>query len=160
MCVLPRNGKNRTVSEQGDVFVGGAELGMSGETDLDILLRSMEPELLPEAYVFVSFPGERYGYREDLRPVAAVQEAEGLTLVLEKSRADGEGMAYDGVFRCISLHVHSSLEAVGLTAAFAACLAEEGISANVVAGFYHDHIYVPASSAARALRALRTLSAA
>ena len=54
----------------------------------------------------------------------------------------------------ISLNVHSSLDAVGLTAAFSNRLAEYGISANVVAGFYHDHIFVHSELAEKAIRAL------
>jgi hypothetical protein len=58
----------------------------------------------------------------------------------------------------ISLDVHSSLEAVGLTAAFATALGNEGISANVIAAYYHDHIFVPTADAERAVAALKALS--
>ena len=61
------------------------------------------------------------------------------------------------MFRCITLDVHSSLEAVGLTAACAQALAAGGISANVVAGYSHDHILVPAPRAQDALAALDAL---
>jgi len=60
----------------------------------------------------------------------------------------------------ITLDIHSSLEAVGLTAAFATALGNEGISANVVAAYYHDHIFVPAVDAGRAVAALQALSQA
>jgi len=65
-------------------------------------------------------------------------------------------------FRCrrITLTVHSSLEAVGLTAAVAGALARQGISANVVAAFYHDHIFVPRDQAERAVAVLEKLGAA
>ena len=62
--------------------------------------------------------------------------------------------------RQITLKVHSSLEAIGLTAAMSRALMEAGISANVVAAYYHDHIFVPAADAERAVEALRQLSAA
>ena len=61
--------------------------------------------------------------------------------------------------RQITLTIHSSLEAVGLTGAFATELARHGISANVVAGFYHDHIFVGAADADRAMAALTDLAA-
>lgn len=125
----------------------------SGETNLTTLLQSMEPELLPEHFVFVSVAG-KYGDYAELEPVASFKEAEGLTLVLSQSHAEHASLSFDGVFRCISLTVHSSLEAVGLTAAFATKLAEHNISANVIAGFYHDHIFVPAAQAEQAMRAL------
>ncbi|WP_229764900.1 ACT domain-containing protein, partial [Vibrio cholerae] len=40
------------------------------------------------------------------------------------------------------------------TAAFATKLAEHGISANVIAGYYHDHIFVQKEKAQQALQAL------
>ena len=60
----------------------------------------------------------------------------------------------------ITLNIHSSLEAVGLTAAVSQALASEAISANVVAGFYHDHIFVPQIAGQRAVACLTLLSAA
>jgi hypothetical protein len=54
--------------------------------------------------------------------------------------------------------VHSSLEAVGLTAVVATKLAAEGISANVIAAFYHDHVFVQANRAKAALAALTSLA--
>ena len=59
--------------------------------------------------------------------------------------------------RRITLTVHSSLEAVGLTAAVATCLAQAGISANVVAAYHHDHVFVPEADAETAVQALRQL---
>ena len=127
---------------------------MSGLTDLGALLARMDPRLAGAEVVFVTFPGAGYGDHAGLAPVAAVQEGEGLTLVVPRDRADAAGLSYDGAFRQITLGVHSGLDAVGLTAAVSARLAEAGISANVVAGFYHDHVFVPASRAGDALRAL------
>jgi hypothetical protein len=49
---------------------------------------------------------------------------------------------------------------VGLTAAVSAALTREGISANVIAAYYHDHIFVPEADAERALDALRALTVA
>ena len=79
-------------------------------------------------------------------------------MVVARQDADRAGLAYDSVFRCITLNVHSSLEAVGLTAAVSGKLAETGISANVIAAYYHDHIFVPAEKADAALSALNELS--
>ncbi len=55
--------------------------------------------------------------------------------------------------------MHSSLEAVGLTAAVSAALTEAKISCNVLAGFHHDHLLVPVADAERALEVLHELSA-
>ena len=86
------------------------------------------------------------------------REPEGLTLILEKQVARHAGLDFEGVFRLITLMVHSSLEAVGLTAAVSTQLAKRGIAANVVAAFYHDHLFVPADKASLAMDALRELS--
>nr|WP_302848565.1 ACT domain-containing protein [Rhodobacter calidifons] len=54
--------------------------------------------------------------------------------------------------------VQSDLAAVGLTAAFAGALGREGISCNVVAGYHHDHLFVPWDRRWDAMVALRALS--
>jgi hypothetical protein len=54
--------------------------------------------------------------------------------------------------------VHSSLDAVGLTAAVANKLASREISANVVAAYYHDHIFVRKEKADIAMAALEEFS--
>ena len=94
----------------------------------------------------------------NLVPIATFVESEGLTLVLTKNKADEADLHYEGVFRQITLMVHSSLEAVGLTAAVSTKLTSKGISANVIAAYYHDHIFVSDVKAEQALSALRELS--
>ena len=131
---------------------------MTGEINLDKLLASMTPILVDGEYVFYSFPDARYGDRAELEPVASCIEPEGLTLVIPKSRADEYGLDYDSAFRGISLGVHSSLEAVGLTAALATKLTEHGISANVIAGYFHDHIFILHEHADEAMAALAELA--
>ncbi|RMZ62486.1 ACT domain-containing protein, partial [Vibrio anguillarum] len=90
-----------------------------------------------------------------LEPVATFQEREGLTLVVEQQKAVAAQLDFESVFSLITLTVHSSLEAVGLTAAFATKLASYGISANVIAGYYHDHIFVQQEKAEKAMAALK-----
>ena len=128
---------------------------MQAITDLDLLLKSMKPELLEEEFVFCTVKGELIEYCH-LCPQASFIESEGLTLVLTKTNAESEGLHFDSVFKQITLTVHSSLDAVGLTAAFSQRLSEQGISANVIAGYYHDHIFVPRKKAQEALEALMT----
>jgi len=50
------------------------------------------------------------------------------------------------------------LDAVGLTAAFSKALTEVNISANVIAGYYHDHIFVAKRDEDKAMKALIGLS--
>ena len=129
---------------------------MTGETDLPTLLASMSPKADNTEWVFASVR------EEDAAPltphaIATFHEAEGLTLVLPRAAADDLKNVSTPMSR-ITLEVHSSLEAVGLTAAVAGALAEAGISANVVAAYYHDHIFVPKVSADHALAVLEGLS--
>lgn len=131
---------------------------MTGERNLQKLLQDMSPELVSGEFVFCSFADSRYGDHKNLQPFASVAESEGLTLVVTKSRADEHGLDYDSIFRCISLKVHSSLDAVGLTAAFSGKLGEHGISANVIAGYYHDHIFVQRDFAEKAIAAIEELT--
>lgn len=131
---------------------------MSGETNLDKLLANMSPELIEGEYVFCTFAENNYGDHKELNPIASFQESEGLTLVIPKEQADAHNIDYQSSYRGITLQVHSSLEAVGLTAAFAKQLSQHGISANVIAGYYHDHIFVQTKDASNALEALTELT--
>jgi hypothetical protein len=128
---------------------------MSGERNLQQLLMHMEPVQQPGSYVFVTIPSLDNDYAS--ASVMTFREAEGYTLILEKSMADREGLVYGFVAAWITLTVHSALDAVGLTAAFSGALANAGISCNVVAGYYHDHIFVPESSAGKAMAVLQSL---
>jgi hypothetical protein len=130
---------------------------MAGEEDLDTLLVLLEPSLLPGDFVFCTAANLKYGDFAELQPLASYQEEEGLTLVLAKQSADVAGLAYDSVFNCITLMVHSSLDAVGLTAAVSGKLAANGISANVMAAYHHDHVFVPENKAQLALQLLTEL---
>ena len=130
---------------------------MAGEEGLDTLLVLLQPSLLPGDFVFCTAANLKYGDFAELQPLASYQEEEGLTLVLSKQSADVAGLAYDSVFNCIILMVHSSLEAVGLTAAVSGKLAANGISANVIAAYHHDHVFVPKNKAQQALQLLTEL---
>lgn len=131
---------------------------MTGETNLERLLATMSPELAAGEYVFCTLPDAEYGDYSDLEPVATVSEREGLTVVIPRINADQAGLIYESVFKRITLRIHSSLDAVGLTSAFSAKLTAHGISANVVAGYYHDHIFVQINQAEKAIEALNELS--
>ncbi len=132
---------------------------MQGGKDLDALLQHLSPELTEGEFVFLTVAGSPYGSCPEFEPVAAIMEKEGLTLVIPRSKADEFQLGSETTFRCITLTVHSSLEAVGLTAAVATKLTEHGISANVIAGSFHDHLFVPSESAEHAMSALAELSA-
>ncbi len=131
---------------------------MAGEINLVKLLASMEPILLEDEYVFCTISSAQYGDYAEISPLASYLESEGLTLLVTKDNAEKSNLEYERVFKGITLTVHSSLEAVGLTAAVSNKLAEKGISANVIAAYYHDHIFVQAEKAEMAIEALNEFS--
>lgn len=90
--------------------------------------------------------------------ISIFKENEGYTLILEKSIADYLQLDYSYIASWITLTVHSSLDAVGLTAAFSNALAKHNISCNVVAGYYHDHIFVDKKNAGTAMKVLDELA--
>lgn len=131
---------------------------MTGETDLKALISQMRPMLDPEPYVFCTFAQKQIAELALLSPIGLFQETEGVTAILPVEQARALGLAEAEWFRRITLAVHSSLEAVGLTAAVANALAVAGISANVVAAYFHDHVFVPAERADESLTILRSLA--
>ena len=131
---------------------------MTGQEDLQYLLEHLQPVLSSERVVFCTSPHGTYDEFLLMNPIATIREEEGMTLLLREEVAQKSGLHYDGIFRCITLNVHSSLVAVGLTAKVTEKLTEYGISANVIAGFFHDHVFVPAQRAEEALMLLQSLS--
>jgi uncharacterized protein len=131
---------------------------MSGETNLKELISHMRPMLDPEPYVFCTFASKSLNELAEYNPIGMFSETEGLTAILPVERARELGLAEAEWFRRITLTVHSSLAAVGLTAAISAALASKGISANVVAAYFHDHVFVPEEKAEQALETLRKLT--
>ena len=129
---------------------------MSGETDLEKLLRGMKPKLNAGEFVFCTV--DSFQHAAKLNPVCVFQEQEGITVILPKHQADDVSLPYSVICAWITLTVHSSLEAVGLTAAVSKALTAANISCNVVAAYYHDHIFVPVQEASRALDVLTQLT--
>ncbi len=134
------------------------EIGSTGESDLLTLIAQMSPSLDDQIWAFVSVDEVSSEYLAE-HVLATFRETEGTTLIVPWERAEEFDVSSEPMAR-ITLNIHSSLEAVGLTAAVSQALASEAISANVVAGFYHDHIFVPQTAGERALACLTLLSAA
>lgn len=114
---------------------------MSGETDIEKLIKTMQPELSNEEYVFSTLTMDLSSILE-MDPWAIIQENEGTTVIIDVEKAEKNHILSESIFKRITLKVHSSLNAVGLTAMVSVKLMELGISANVIAGYYHDHIFV------------------
>lgn len=130
---------------------------MSGETELNTLLQSMQPILCQGEYVFCSINHQDNRYSQ-LNPVGIFKEDEGITLILRREQADAVTLSYTAVFSMITLSVHSSLEAVGFLAAITGKLAQHNISVNPVSAYYHDHLFVPVSSTKDVMKLLEEFS--
>jgi uncharacterized protein len=128
---------------------------MAAERDLSRLLRGLRPELNPGRFVFTTVTGP---VPPGVQPVVTVAEPEGRTLVLPQHEADAAGLGYGYVAGWITLRVNSALDAIGLTAAVAGELARAGLSCNVIAGYHHDHLFVPHDRSAEALAVLNALA--
>lgn len=126
---------------------------MSGLTDLDQTLASLDAK--PQGtYVFATVDP----VPEELLPFAVIREDEGTTVIVEEQEARRFGLPLDHTFARITLGVHSSLDSIGLTATIAQTLASRSIPCNVVAGFYHDHLFVQADRASEAWSLLDDLA--
>lgn len=125
-------------------------------TDLNRLLATMSPCLNDGGFVFASVPEHAHPATEDA--LCVYHEAEGTTLICKVEAAERHALSFEGVYRCITLSVHSSLQAVGFLAAVATELAKAGIPCNAISAFYHDHIFIPANLAEDAMACLRKLS--
>ena len=130
---------------------------MGGETNLEILLQSMQPTLQNEIFVFCTLSPEQF-QTLNLHPIGSFQEPEGLTVILPQSEADRANLSCHFISRMITLSVHSSLDAVGFLAAITAKLAKHQISVNPISAYYHDHLFVPADRVEEAMKLLLELT--
>ena len=129
---------------------------IDGESDLNKLIKGLSPKLNDGEYVFTSIKNIELLNTSEV--ICTFKEKEGFTLILERSRADQLGLRYNFIASWITLEVHSSLNAVGLTSLFTTELADNGISCNVIAGYYHDHIFVSTKDSLKTLGILNHLS--
>ncbi|WP_289037246.1 ACT domain-containing protein [uncultured Zobellia sp.] len=129
---------------------------MAGEKNLAEMLKGMTPKLNEGEYVFVTLPNVDHISRADT--ICEFKEEEGVTVIIAKQKADALQLPYEYIASWITLEIHSSLEGVGLTALFSSELAKNNISCNVVAAYYHDHIFVDHELGEKAVNVLKTLS--
>lgn len=130
---------------------------MSGKTNLKEILHNINPRLLDETFVFITSSEPLEDLINSLKPKATFLEDEGITLVINQKDADAHSLQYDGIFKCISLGVHSSLESYGLISTITRELTKHRISSNIFSGYFHDHIFVQNNLAAEALRVISSL---
>jgi predicted N-acetyltransferase YhbS len=129
-----------------------------GERDLDTLLASLSPQLDPRHYWFCHVASAKVP--AGLPLLARLEEEEGATLVLAAEAAESAGLGASFVAQRIVLTVHSDFAAVGMMAAVATALAQRGVPCNVLAGVYHDHLFIAPDQAAAAMSAILEVQAA
>lgn len=129
---------------------------MAGETNLQVLISGMKPVLHEGDYVFAAV--DDIELFDITKMVSFFKEEEGYTIIIEKTTADEWKLNYNYIAAWITLTVNSSLEAVGLTAAFSKALGNAGISCNVVAAYNHDHIFVDKKDGKKAMEVLNNLA--
>jgi len=129
---------------------------LAGEISLSKLISTLTPILNGATFVFVTLPS--CDIPHDVVPRMLFREAEGVTLIMEKSEAQAHKLPYTFPCRMITCNVHSSLEAVGFLAAITAELAKAGMGVNPVSGYFHDHLFVPESREDEAMGLLRRLA--
>jgi hypothetical protein len=126
------------------------------ESDLNTLLLTMAPDLSPNVFVFASIASRSLPH--EIEPICSFQEAEGLSIIVEREQAERARLPWILEVRMITLTVHSDLEAVGFIARISAVLAEANIPCNAVSACFHDYIFVPCELAPTALDILITLA--
>lgn len=183
--VLSMRSEKGDISEKEEKSAVSLNSTFYGETDLNKILIHMKPSLSASHYKFYNIaPKSGIESQEDLfsfmksapnaladaKVILRMQfwETEGLTILIDVTEVDTLlKVCYEhhwklqqvpSDYRCITIQVHSSLDSVGLTAKMSKELAAANISCNVVAGFFHDHLFVPDEDAEDAVHVLNRIS--
>jgi len=129
---------------------------MDAELNINYVLKNLSPQLNEGVFVFCSVENAKNINEEYI--MASIIETKGKTIVLKREVADSLKLSYSVTMNWITLNVNSSLELVGLGAIISQKFAYNRITYNLIAGYYHDHIFVPIKDTERALNLLHELS--
>ena len=119
------------------------------------IIKNLNPKLNKGEYVFCSIKDINDINMIDI--VSSFKESEGYSIIISKEEAIKNSLHFYFVSAWITLEINSSLDSIGLTSAFSKELTEAGISCNVLAGYHHDHIFVPYHKKAKAMKILGDL---
>ena len=145
-----------------------------GTNDLSEILSTLSPELCSQIWIFGKVNYDKKEpkkiskimtkiYSYGVEPIGTFQEKEGITIIIKEedivklSTINGFEFS-DSKFSRITCCVHSSLDSIGLTAFISNAFTEQEISCNVVAGYYHDHFFVPYDRAEDAMNVLKQIT--
>lgn len=128
---------------------------MSGQTNLNDVLKSLDISCDGIEYGFANIKADGFPQSADI--IGTFSEKEGLTIIASVIYLRENNIQFDGPYAKLTIEVHTSLQLVGLTAVLSKQLAENGISANVVAAYYHDHIFVQYEHRQKAIELLYKL---
>lgn len=132
----------------------------NGETDLNRLLETLTVSRRGDEYVVIPIPAtdhDQASFAVGAGIDAVMVETEAVTVVATRAAAAAMGWPQDRRWAWLTVDVHSSLDAVGLTAALANALAALDIPCNVIAAYYHDHLLVPVDRADEAIAGIDAL---
>lgn len=118
---------------------------------------ALKPMLADEEHGFATIPIGS-GWPSGLVPVATFAEAEGASVIALAELLKGVGIEHEAGWAKITIGADTKLDDVGVSAKIASALAEKGISANIVAAYHHDHVFVPWDRREEAMTVLTNLS--
>lgn len=128
------------------------------DKSISALLSTLAPQLDERELVFCKVD-EQACRRLNVLPVCLFKEANGISIVLERSQADQLALPYSGIWSLITCTVDSQLSEVGFLSAVTFRLAASGIRVKPVSGCSQDFWFVPRHDVDRVRSILLELSA-
>jgi hypothetical protein len=128
---------------------------MTDQANLSEVFKALTVSCDDITYGFVSVENTQFKFEEGM--IGTFQEKEGVTIVATNEYLAKNGLQPEALFAKLTVEIETSLQMVGLTALLATKLAENNISANVIAGYFHDYIFVQYDMRQKALEVLNAL---
>jgi uncharacterized protein len=130
---------------------------MSGQTNLSEVLKTLNVTCDNLEYGFATVKDKQIDITGQV--LGVFEESEGKTIIATTEYLEVNNLQHEGSYAKLTIELHTSLELVCLTATLAQKLAENKIPVNVIAGYYHDHLFVPYGLRQNAINAISNLAA-